>query len=123
MKHDLLTESLTRHADALNRGEDISGALMAEQPEHRQELDALLSLAVAIKDSLVPVAVPAFRADLRRALEFQAPVQIAIGRPPTRYKTVVMAAAATGSLLSIAGLSLILFRRRRSTTQPAATVA
>jgi hypothetical protein len=35
----------------------------------------------------------------------------------------VMAAAATGSLLSIAGLSLILVRRRRGSTHPAATVA
>ena len=123
MKHELLDESLTRHADALIKGEDISGQLLAALPEHEQELDSLFRLATAIKGSLVPVPVPAFRADLRRALEFQAPAQIAIGRPPARYKTVVMAAAATGSLLSIAGLSLLLVRRRRGSTQPATTVA
>jgi hypothetical protein len=123
MKHELLDESLTRHADALIKGVDISGELLAAQPEHEQELDTLFRLAAAIKGSLVPVPVPAFRADLRRALEFQAPAEIAVGRPPARYKTVVMAAAATGSLLSIAGLSLILVRRRRGSTQPATTVA
>ena len=123
MKHELLEESLTRHADALIRGEDISGELLDSQPEHEQELDSLFRLAAAIKGALVPVPVPAFRANLRRALEFQAPTEIAIGRPPARYKTVVMAAAATGSLLSIAGLSLILVRRRRGSTQPATTVA
>ena len=123
MKQDLLDEALTRHADALIQGEDISGQLLASQPEHAQELDSLFRLAMAIKGSLVPVAVPAFRADLRRALEFQAPVQIAVGRPSAGYRTVMMVAAATGSLLSIAGLSLILVRRRRGSTQPAATVA
>jgi len=123
MKQDLLAEALTRHADALNKGEDISGQLLASQPEHEQELDSLFHLATAIKGSLVRVPVPAFRGDLRRALEFQAPAQISVGRPPARYKTVVMAAAATGSLLSIAGLSLILVRRRRGSTQPATTVA
>jgi hypothetical protein len=123
MKQDLLAEALTRHADALNKGEDISGQLLAAQPEHEQELDSLFRLATAIKGSLVPMPVPSFRADLRRALEFQAPAQIAVGLPPARYKTVVMAVAATGSLLSIAGLSLILVRRRRGSTQPATTVA
>ena len=123
MKQDLLAEALTRHADALNKGEDISGQLLAAQPEHEQELDSLFRLATAIKGSLVAVPVPAFRANLRLALEFQAPAQITVGRPPARYKTVAMAVAATGSLLSIAGLSLILVRRRRGSTQPAATVA
>ena len=123
MNNDLLDDSLTRHADALIKGEDISGELLSAQPEPEQDLASLFRLAAAIKGSLVPVPVPAFRADLRRALEFQTPVQIAVGRPPANYKTVVMAAAATGSLLSIAGLSLILVRRRRSSTQPATTVA
>ena len=123
MKHDPLDESLTHHADALIKGEDISAELLTGHPESEDELDSLFRLAAAINKSLVPVPVPAFRSDLRKALEYQSTSQIAVGRPPARYKTVVMAAAATGSLLSIAGLSLILVRRRRGSTHAATTVA
>jgi hypothetical protein len=122
MKHNPITETLSRHVEALIRGEDIAANLLAERPLQDQELEPLMNLAAAIKQALVPVPVPAFRADLHRALAYQAPAQIAIGRPPARYKNVVMAAAATGSLLSIAGLSLILVRRRRSATRPVTSV-
>lgn len=123
MKRETVDESLARHSDALVDGEDITTELLAAYPEQEQELEPLFQLAASIKNAFVQVPVPPFRADLRRALEFQAPAEIAIGRPTPGYKRVVMAAAATGSLLSIAGLSLILFRRRRGSGQPAPTAA
>ena len=123
MNNKRIKELLNQHGDALIAGQDIRDQLLAAQEDKPEELDGLMQLAALIKNTLVPRPVPAFRASLRQALEYQAPAEIAIASPPPTYKKVLMTVAAAGSLLSIAGLSLILFRRRRGTTQVAVTTA
>lgn len=121
MSADELSEVLAIQAEALNRGEDYRPLLLAAPPDQRPELEALFDLAAAVKDALVPVPVPAFREQLRRALEYEGASRLMIGRPRSGRKTFWMAAAATGSVLSIAGLSVFFYRRRRGSATPTPT--
>lgn len=123
MDDSLLEELLNRHADAIVEGRDISNQLLADLPGNLSEIDNLFRLASTLKEILVPKTVPVFRQKLRKALEYQAPAEITLTPPAPVVKKVLMGLAATGSILSIAGLSFIIFRRRRGETQTAVSSA
>jgi hypothetical protein len=118
-KEDLL-DVLADHADALNRGHDSASHWLARYPVHEAELRILFHLASEIKKALVPVDVPdQFRLRLHHGLLIQ-PLPLsddAAGRP----NRVWLGVAAVGSLLSLAGLSLLLTRRLRSVTSEGVT--
>jgi len=118
-----LEEILNRHADAIIEGRDIGSQLLADLPGNLAEVELLLRLASTLKETLVPKTVPAFKQRLRKALEYQAPSEIRLSPPTPVFRKVLMGLAATGSILSIAGLSFILFRRRRGGAQAAASSA
>lgn len=118
-----IEEILNRHADAIIEGRDISSQLLADKPANLAEIGDLFRLALALREALVPKAVPVFQKRLRQALEFQAPSEITLSPPRSVVRKVLMGLAATGSILSIAGLSFILFRRRRGGAQTATSSA
>lgn len=122
MRKQELLDALAKHADALNSGYDTASQWLARYPEHEPELRTFLQLASEIKKVLVPVDVPdQFRLQLHHGLMIQ-PLPFTddeTGRP----KRVWLGVAAVGSLLSLAGLSLLLSRRLRSVTSEGVTGA
>jgi hypothetical protein len=59
MKKKDLRELLTRHADALVHGEDLTSDLVEDYGHKDDQIESLLALATLLKDALVPVADPA----------------------------------------------------------------
>ena len=114
MKTKDLIELLAGHADALNRGQDTTGALLTYHSEEAAELAPMLWLARSLKTAMEP-AVPSatFKASLQQQL-LQASLAPAEARRPILW----IGAAAVGSLLSVAGLVLWLLRRPRPQPQP-----
>jgi len=132
MKRPDISNVLNGHAEILiAEGSDQAGEatniLLARYPESTAELAPLFKLASDVKAALVPVAVPAFRSQLRRNLEAYRPADIVIGPSITRRKQKWFFVAAAGSALSVVGIIVVLLRRLRVSQGdaggPAPTVA
>ena len=124
MNEEQLQDILNRYTDSLLRGEEQADDWASLEAVNDEAIPPLMQLALAIKDALKPVSpMPSYREKLREALEFQAPPEIEIAAPMPRYRKLLMGIAAAGSILSLAGFSIILFRRRRETSQPVTTPA
>ncbi len=111
MMRTLLLDILAEHADALNRGDDLSPGLLARYPEAAAELEPLLLLARAVKSVLVPVKpTDAFLARLQDDLESGGRRRAYLPRLPQRL--LVGLVAGLGSLLSVVGLVWVIRQRR-----------
>ena len=104
-----LLDALSFHADALNQGQDMTDALASRYALIAPEAAPFFYLARELQKALVPVTTPVtLRTGLRARL---------VGKLEDRWrKHTWMALAAAGSLLSLAGLTVLLKRR----FQPAA---
>lgn len=128
MKKSELIELLNDQVDALN-----AGRINAEIFDWRQhfeesvEIASLFQLAEDVKAALIPVPVPPFREQLRRQLENYEPANVTIRSSSVGRKQKVFFVAVAGSVLSAAGLFIVLLRRLRSTNadaaQPVSTTA
>lgn len=124
MNEEQLQDFISRYTDSLLRGEGQVDGWTSLEAADDEAATPLMNLSLAIKDALKPVSpISAYRERLRDALEFQASAEISIAPPTPRFRKVLMGVAAAGSIISIAGLSLIFFRRRRETSQPVTTPA
>jgi hypothetical protein len=114
MKTKDLIELLASHAEALNRGQDTTAALLTYNSGDAAELAPMLWLARSLKTAMEP-ATPsaAFKASLHQQL-----LQGRLAPAEVRRPILWIGAAAVGSLLSVAGLALWLLRRPRSHPQP-----
>jgi len=125
MNEQKRADALNAHAEALIVDPDEAGPLLELDPELAAELGSLFQLSKELRGTLVPVSVPAFKARLRRQLESYAPAEVTIGPSITRQRRMWLAVATAGSMLSIAGILVVLIRRLRpssdGTTQPAAS--
>ncbi len=132
MKSREFSDALNEHAEILNAEiPDVDGVatsqLLARYPESTAELTPLFNLASDVKAALVPIAVPAFRSQLRRELEAYRPADIVIGPSITRRRQKWFFVAAAGSTLSAVGIVVVLLRRLRisqvGAARPAPTIA
>ena len=118
-QHELL-QFLTAHADALNVGAEEVQRLLRRYPLLAAETAPLLYLAQQLKQTLVPVVVPAaFREELRAQLT-EPQQKRGVGSPGSS-RTLWLGAAAVGSLLPVVGLILFWLRRQRTQAFPSAT--
>jgi hypothetical protein len=118
MKRRDLSNVLNGHAEILiAEGSDQDGEatniLLTRYPESTAELAPLFKLASDVKTALTPVAVPAFRSQLRQELEAYRPADIVIGPSINRRKQKWFFVAAAGSALSAMSIILVLLRRLR----------
>ncbi len=109
-----IAELLAEHADGLNLEADVSGQLLEENSDHSAELATLFELARSLKTTLVPVNAAAFKASLRRRLEGRSPQTHLIKRITSSQNIIWVVVAAAGSVLSIAGVLLIVLRKVKS---------
>lgn len=118
MDEKLLEEILAEHADALNRGEDETEALLARYPEARGRLESLLGLTQRLRSALVPVEPPA--SFIRELGESLSQAAVHSGRAVARRtrQTVLIIAAVVGYLFSMVGLVVLLIRRRTRRSIP-----
>jgi hypothetical protein len=135
MKRRELIEALSVYADSIyedldedpSEGEGSVETLLTRYPDQTDDLGSLFKLAEELKAALVPVPVPAFRAQLRRELEAYTPAEVTVGSIKPNYRRKWLFVAAAGSTLSIVGIFVVLLRRLRAAgdgpSQPATTVA
>lgn len=115
-----LEEILTAHADDLNRGTDTTESLVAQYAALFPELPMLLHLGKLLKKALVPVKPrTSFVRLLKQQLLYGLPAE-AISTPPPSRLTLV--GAVVGSILSLAGVGLLLLRRARHQARQTAPV-
>jgi len=127
MKKRELAAILSAHADGLIKGNDTSDQFLTEYPEDAAELGPLFHLAAAVQAALIPVKAPvAFVNRLRNDLLTHTPPKIAIKAPVSGQKILLMGMAAAGSVLSVAGIALLVWRRLKTSgeagQQPATAV-
>jgi hypothetical protein len=79
------------------------------------ELQQLFTLSNSLKDLLVPVRALSFKTSLRQRLETRRQATPRFQLIRTRQNIVLMAVAGAGSLLSIAGVVLIVLRKVKTT--------
>ena len=109
MKKKERVNILATHAEQLNRGEVTLTAKHARETE----LEPLLAVATAVHQTLTPVKPdPTFREELRHKL-VTGSFEPESNRTVLRHKPFWLSLAAAGSLLSVVGLILYLFRRSR----------
>jgi hypothetical protein len=114
MMDNEIADLLAEHADGLNLEADVSGQLLEENSELSAELATLFELARSLKTTLVPVNAAAFKTSLRRRLERRSPQPHLIKRITSRQNIIWVVVAAAGSVLSIAGVILIVLRKVKS---------
>ena len=115
MKQARLSDLLASHADALNRGEDVSGVLLTEFGQTFPELEGLLRLASLVKQALVPIAPPpTMVARIWRTLHRNEQMQ---ALPAFTRQGIWVGVLGAGLLLSVAGILIWLFRRFRPISQ------
>jgi hypothetical protein len=114
MMDNEIAELLAEHADGLNLEADVSGQLLEENSEHSAELATLFELARAVKTTLVPVNAAAFKASLRHRLARHSPQRHLIKRITSSQNVIWVVVAGAGSVLSIAGVLLIVLRKVKS---------
>jgi hypothetical protein len=121
MKTKDLIELLAGHADALNRGQDTTAALLTYKGQDAAELAPMLWLARSIKTAMEPMTPSAaFKASLHQQIvQGRQAADAAENARPIWW----IGAAAVGSLLSVAGLMIWLLRRPRPEPQPATKFA
>lgn len=120
MSENEIEDILTDHADALNRGQELSEQFLAANEGQAEELAPLLQLAAALKAALTPISAPAFKAKLGQELVSYGPPVITLGRSVSKRKAKTwLALAAAGSLLSAAGVAALFWRRVRGVKEPA----
>lgn len=120
MRENEIEDVLTDHADALNRGEELSQQILVENEEQAEELAPLLQLAAALKAALTPVSAPAFKTKLGEELVSYGPPVIILGRSVSKRRAKTwLAFAAAGSLLSAAGVAALFWRRVKGVKEPA----
>lgn len=115
MRRKKLLTLLAEHAEALNEGGDAFDSLdwLKSQPLEAQRVLPLLKLAEAVKRVLVPVRPsPQFRHHLRQRLN--TPATQSPMTTPSSTRWVWWSTAVLGTLLSVTGLSLFLWRRNAS---------
>ena len=135
MKRRELIEALSVYADSIYEDpseregsvEMLLTRYQARYLDQADDLGSLFKLAEELKAALVPVPVPAFRAQLRRELEAYTPAEVTVGSFKPNYRRKWLFVAAAGSTLSIVGIFVVLLRRLRAagdgSSQPATTVA
>ena len=120
MTENEFEDVLAVHADALNRGEELSEQLLTGRAEQSEELTTLFQLAAALKAALMPVSALAFKSKLGHELVSYGPPIVVLGRSVSKRKARAwLAVAAAGSLLSTAGVVALLLRRVRTIKEPA----
>ena len=110
MKKKDLRELLTRHADALVHGEDLTSDLVEDYGHKDDQIESLLALATTLKDVLVPVADPALMGPDWTTLADSTTSSIII-RQSKRFPEMWHLFAILGSLLSIVSVVIIVIRR------------
>jgi hypothetical protein len=110
MKKKDLREILTRHADALIHGEDLTSDLVEDYGHKDDQIESLLALATSLKDALVPVADPAPMGADWTALSDSTTSSIII-RQTKRFPKMWHFFAIFGSLLSIVSVAIFVIRR------------
>lgn len=116
MKKRELAAILLAHADGLIEGNDRTDQFLIDYPEMAAELRPLFDLAASIQEVLVPVKAPVnFVNRLRKDLLTYSGPKISIKAPISGQKVLLMGVATAGSVLSVAGLVLLMVRRLRGT--------
>lgn len=119
MKKRELAAILSAHADGLIIGKDQSAQLLSDYPEEAAELKPLFHLAAAIQTALVPIKAPvAFVNRLRSDLMAHTPPEITVKAPISAQRILLMGVAAAGSVLSVTGIALLIWRRLKPTGKP-----
>jgi hypothetical protein len=114
-----LASILSDHADGLNEGRDMAAHLLADYPQATAELAPLFQLASSLKRVLVPVRAPVrFVNQLQQDLINYAPPEVVVKAPKSGQRIILVGVAAAGSVLSVAGLALLLLRRLRNPGKP-----
>lgn len=124
MTQEEIQDVLARHADGLNRDEELADELISKHQEQAAELAPLLQLASALRAALTPVSAPAFTKELGQELVKYGPPVVVLGRSVSKRRARAwLAVAAAGSLISAAGVTALILRRVRDmkdvTSQPA----
>jgi hypothetical protein len=115
MKRRELASILSAHADGLISGDDRSDQFLLDFPEAAAELRPLFNLAASIQAVLVPVKAPvAFVNRLRHDLMNYSGPEISVKGPLSGQRILWMGVAAAGSVLSVTGLALWVWRRLKS---------
>jgi hypothetical protein len=109
-----LQDVLAKHADGLNRDEELGELLLARNQEQAGDLAPLLQLASALKVALKPVSAPVFQKKLGNELVNYGPPVVVLGRSVSKRRgRAWFAVAAAGSLISVAGVTALFLRRVR----------
>lgn len=110
-----LASILSEHADGLNEGIDTAAQLLADYPQASAELESLFQLASSLKKVLVPVRAPVnFVSRLHQDLVNYSPPKVVTKEAQSGQRILLVGVAAAGSVLSVAGLVLLVLRRLKS---------
>lgn len=109
-----LAAILSAHADGLIEGVDTADQLLSEYPQASAELGSLFGLAAALQSVLVPVRAPVrFVSRLHEDLMTYSPAESTVKAPRSGQKVLLVGVATAGSVISVAGLVLLVLRRLR----------
>jgi len=95
----------------------------ADQTDESTDLKQLFGLSKSIKDVLVPVRALSFKVRLRQRLETRRQERPRFQLFASRQNVVLMAVAGAGSLLSIAGVVLLVLRKVKNSGKVDRTTA
>ncbi len=95
----------------------------ADQTDESTDLKQLFALSNSIKDILVPVRALSFKVSLGQRLEKRRQERSRFQLFATRQNVVLMAVAGAGSLLSIAGVVLLVLRKVKTSGKADRTTA
>jgi hypothetical protein len=111
-----LAAILSDYADGLFEGVDTADVLLSEYPQESAELGPLFRLAASLQSVLVPVRAPvSFVSRLHEDLMSYSPTKVVIEQERSGQKALWVGVAAAGSVLSVAGLVVLVLRRLRGT--------
>jgi hypothetical protein len=123
MKKRELATILAAHADGLIKGKDTAVQMLTDYPDAAAELEPLFRLAASVQAALVPVKAPvAFVGRLHKDLMNYSTAELPAKAPRSGQKVLWMGVAAAGSVLSVAGLALLVLRRLKTGKQTATAV-
>ncbi len=106
-----VTNLLDAHARSIIWDEKMPASLRMDAYALPLEIKQLLSMAVLLKEALVPVVPPP---TMIRRIKQALLADEALALPPRRRNGLLISAAALGSLLSVAGIAIWALRRFRS---------
>ncbi len=107
-----MRESLSHLTDLILLDENLVEGSIASYDSQNNQLDSLMELAAALKDTLVPLTNPSLKIRVRETLANYSTPEVLLRRA-SRVPAYLVILALAGSIISIISVIILLLRRLR----------